>query len=313
MIATPVSESSWPVGSSASSTAAGWPARGRSPPAAARRPTARTGRWRTRPPRPTSSSRCATRASRSARPASDEPQRAPPRSPPRTGTAPGRSPGTRTRPWSGGPPRAAGPAGCRDLHAVQQDRARGGPVEAAEEVEQRGLAAAATGRGRASEPTARHAQVDAAQRVHDRVTGRVVADQAASFDDDARRCRPGVRTARLGAWVVGPVIGRLRLSSSRGDRRSGQTPTWSSSRRSRTRSLQAERLDVGPRQLDAAGPVEERELLAHPAVLAVVAVLRSADRLGAGAAVADGDRARHLLRHERVVGHDHDRGARSPR
>src|SRR4029450_8281521 len=71
--------------------------------------------------------------------------------------------------------------------------------------------------------------------------------------------------------------------------------------------LELGRRDVLLRQLQPPGAVEDRELLADRAVVAVVAHLRPAERLGAGPAVADRDRPLDLLRHDRVVGHGNDR------
>src|SRR6186997_5668 len=63
--------------------------------------------------------------------------------------------------------------------------------------------------------------------------------------------------------------------------------------------LQLERRDVLLGQLQPSGPVEHRELLADRAVVAVVAQLGPAERLGRGPAVADRDRPLDLLRHDR--------------
>ncbi len=89
--------------------------------------------------------------------------------------------------------------------------------------------------------------------------------------------------------------------------RSGQTPMWPGSCCSRTRSLHAERLGHLARQLDPAGPVQHRVLDRVPGGVAVLVGAVVAERLAAGPAVPDRDRAPDLGRHRRVVGH-HEHG-----
>ena len=70
--------------------------------------------------------------------------------------------------------------------------------------------------------------------------------------------------------------------------------------------VEVERVDVRPRQLEPAGPVDHRVLLGDHPVVAALGLLGPPERLGARPAVADGHRPLDLLRDEGVVGHDHD-------
>jgi hypothetical protein len=72
---------------------------------------------------------------------------------------------------------------------------------------------------------------------------------------------------------------------------------------------EVQRLAVLLRQLHAARAVQHRELLGDRVLGPVVVGLRAAHHLGRRAAVADGDRALHVLGHARVVRHDDDRRA----
>ena len=74
-------------------------------------------------------------------------------------------------------------------------------------------------------------------------------------------------------------------------------------------SLEAQRLDMRPRQLEPARPIEDRVLVADHVVVALAGDGPPAQRLAADAPVADGDRPADLLAHQRVVRHDDDRHA----
>ena len=69
---------------------------------------------------------------------------------------------------------------------------------------------------------------------------------------------------------------------------------------------EVERLDMGARELKAAGPVEHRELLGDDPMIAVAGQLRPSNGLAAGSAVADRHRAGHVLGDEGIVRHDDD-------
>ena len=175
----------------------------------------------------------------------------------------------------------------------------------------------------ASSSPAGDLEVDPAEGV-DHVAARgVVADQR-------RAPRPSVRRRRCrrpSAGHLRAIIGRIAPVSSG---RRLRAPA----RRRRPRPLagpvgpdahvvlleaepdavvQVERVDVRPRQLEPAGPVEHRVLLGDDPVVAAVGLLGPPERLGAGPAVADGHGALDLLGDERVVGHDHDRSSPSSR
>ena len=143
-------------------------------------------------------------------------------------------------------------------------RPRGRPVEPAEQVEEGRLAAPrAAPDGDAARPDRRPGR-SRVEGVDDAVARREVAVDPDRLDHRARSAAGRSRSS-LGL-VVAPA-------------RSGQTPTWSSSRRSRTRSASSSVVDVGPGQLEPADPVEQGELLGDDPVVAVVAAARSGGRV----------------------------------
>ena len=206
MMDAPVSESSWPVGSSAISSCGSLASARATATRCCWPPDSSYGRCAACAPRPTSSSSTATRSSRSAaghRPAAAARRR----SPPPTGSGSARTTGRRSRSCRRRSSSSSRSAGRGDVVAGHHDPAGGRPVQPADQVEQGGLAGAG--------PAADGDQLAAAGGERDSRT-------ACTTPSPGREV-----TARSVTRTTGPLIGRSSP---------GRTATWSGSRFSRTRS-----------------------------------------------------------------------------
>ena len=118
-------------------------------------------------------------------------------------------------------PRGAVVGELADDLALEDDLAARGPVEAAEQLQERALAAARRAHER-DELTGGHGQGDAAQRVDGRLAERVRLGQVAAFEDRAGRDGRGAGHGHgLSGGAVGPAGVELRGHVCLGAERSG--------------------------------------------------------------------------------------------
>ena len=314
MIRCPVSESSWPVGSSASRSAGRFASARAIATRCCSPPESSCGRCLARSPRPTSSSSSATRRSRSR----GRPRRgaaAPRRSPRRTGSGSGRTSGTRTRRCGAARPRAASssmPEICvpstmtvpavgssrppRRLSSVVLPRARAAADReqlAAGDVAGRRRAA----RGRPSHPTRSRGRgrvaVTIASPAAIRASGAGVAlGHRGLLAGRPLACRRPAARRHRGGPARSPR-GRPRGAAGRGSgaRAPRRGTRGSCSRPARSRTAYSSAMTRWSPSCGLLGP---------------------AQRLRARPAVADRDGPLDLLGHERVVGHDDDRRPERP-
>ena len=156
-----------------------------------------------------------------------------------------------------------------ELVPVDDDPAARGPVQAAEQVEERRLAAARpAAHGQQLAPRDATGPRPAARGPRRRRTGSRGTSAVACDHRTSRAIGRGASAARTARSRV--VVPGRRGSAGRPSP-SGHTPTWSRSEAQTDAMAQGQRLDVGPRQLEPAGPVQDGELLGDHPVIARVA------------------------------------------